>query len=442
MAIPETQNRSIKQDYIAAQAIAIVSPAFWAAQKRINDLLHRSLVHNGLTRGGEHETLTVPFLALFFAISVTVHGQQGGANGGHGSAPTPQLQPESQELKVDRNVRPVFLSGRVAFSDGSPPPEGVVIQRVCNGFTRNEAWTDDRGRFNFQLGKEAADLQDLSQDANADPNRVSSIGSPDRSALPTQPETTLSGCTLQASLPGYKSESFLMTSRDAAEKPDIGVIYLRRLGEVQGDVVSATTLMAPRPARRAFEKGESAAKKMRWDQAAEDFREALKSYPQYAAAWYDLGQTLEQLNAIPDSIAAFSEAVKIDAKFLKPYQSLVTLQIRQGDWTAAERYSAAWIAIDPVDYPQAYLLNAFARVKLNKLDDAERSAREGYRLDTQRRYPRMSWLLGFILAERREFAEAAQYLKQYLTLSPGASDASAVQQQVATLEKSAPRMSH
>ncbi len=378
-------------------------------------------------------------LALFVAISVTVNGQAGG---GHGSAPMPPLQPESQELNVNRNVRPVFLSGRVALSDGSPPPESVVIQRVCNGYTRNEGWTDERGRFNFQLGKESADLQDLSQDPNQDPNRVSSVGTLDRSALPTQPETTLSGCTLQAYLPGYKSESFLMTSRDAAEKPDIGVIYLRRMGEVRGELVSATTLMAPKPARKAFERGESAAKKMRWDEAARDFREALKSYPQYAIAWYDLGQTLQQLNAIPDSVAAFNEAVKIDAKFLKPYQSLVTLEVKLADWTAAERHSAAWIALDPVDYPQAYLLNAFARLKLNRLAEAELSAREGYRLDTQQRYPRMSWLLGFILAEKREFAEAARYLRQYLTLSPGAADAPAVQQQVATLEKSAPRTAH
>ena len=29
--------------------------------------------------------------------------------------------------------RPVFLSGKVVMEDGTPPPDAVIIERVCGG---------------------------------------------------------------------------------------------------------------------------------------------------------------------------------------------------------------------------------------------------------------------------------------------------------------------
>jgi len=60
--------------------------------------------------------------------------------------------------QTDRNQYPemqrvFFFSGKVMMDDGTPPPETAVIERVCNGVPRPEAYTDSKGRFNFQLGR-------------------------------------------------------------------------------------------------------------------------------------------------------------------------------------------------------------------------------------------------------------------------------------------------
>jgi len=58
--------------------------------------------------------------------------------------------------------RTFFFSGKVMLDDGTPPPEPVQIERVCNGVPRPEAWTDSKGRFSFQLGQNTAMMMDAS----------------------------------------------------------------------------------------------------------------------------------------------------------------------------------------------------------------------------------------------------------------------------------------
>src|SRR4051812_48405793 len=48
--------------------------------------------------------------------------------------------------------RPIFLSGKVMFDDGSQPTMDVRIERVCAGTPHVEAHTDSKGRFSFQVG--------------------------------------------------------------------------------------------------------------------------------------------------------------------------------------------------------------------------------------------------------------------------------------------------
>ena len=47
----------------------------------------------------------------------------------------------------------------------------------------------------------------------------------------------------------------------------------------------------------------------------------------------------------------------------------------------------------------------------------------------------MSLLLGVMLANRQEYAEAAEHLRSYLKAAPTASNADAVRQQLAEVEK-------
>src|SRR5262245_42938974 len=50
-------------------------------------------------------------------------------------------------------LRPLFVSGKVVLQDGIAPPDPVVIERVCNGVLRREGYTDFKGQFQFELGR-------------------------------------------------------------------------------------------------------------------------------------------------------------------------------------------------------------------------------------------------------------------------------------------------
>jgi hypothetical protein len=47
--------------------------------------------------------------------------------------------PRERQQFPDMMQRPIFLSGKVIMEDGTPPPDSVVIERVCNGMPRPEA---------------------------------------------------------------------------------------------------------------------------------------------------------------------------------------------------------------------------------------------------------------------------------------------------------------
>ena len=48
--------------------------------------------------------------------------------------------------------RPIYISGNVMISDGTPLPDRAKIERVCNGVAIPEAETDKKGRFSFEVG--------------------------------------------------------------------------------------------------------------------------------------------------------------------------------------------------------------------------------------------------------------------------------------------------
>jgi tetratricopeptide (TPR) repeat protein len=173
----------------------------------------------------------------------------------------------------------------------------------------------------------------------------------------------------------------------------------------------------------------------KWDAAATEFAKAVKIYPVFAIAWYQLGLARQSQNDAAGAIEAWKEAQKSDARYVKPYENLTVAADRRGDWAESEKYSHLWIQLDPEDFPGAYLFNAVANARLNKVEEAERAARAGLRLDKDQKIPRMNYVLGLILMDKKEYAESAQCFRKYLELAPNANDAAIVRQQLPKLEE-------
>jgi len=328
-----------------------------------------------------------------------------------------------------------FFSGRVMLDDGSPPADPVRIERVCEGQTTFEAWTDEQGRFGFKVEPVASDQAagDATQPAAQAPEM-------NRPTLPVSRYTIavtnlLRTCELQAVLPGFRSERVSMAIKSSLSDARVGTIILHPLSRASALTVSATTLEAPANARKAYEKGLAAMREQKWDAAAGDFTKAVGAYPKYAIAWYELGRARQNRKDLGGARDAWIAAQRSDPKYVKPYESLTALADRRGNWAEAEQYSRAWIQLDAEDFPGAYLLNALANARLHNMEAAERAAREGVRVDKDHRIPRLSYVLGVILMEKREFSESEKYLRTYLELVPKAQDAAQVRAQLIEIEK-------
>lgn len=330
--------------------------------------------------------------------------------------------------------RPLQFRGQVVLEDGSPAPAEVVIERVCNATPQAVTYTDPNGSFRFLVGDTAQmPVSDVSYPGSDRQVRARTAtgdwadGDSSRQAL--------IGCELRASLPGFRSDAVPLYRYGPYENDiNLGAIVLHKSSEVQGYTVSSTTAQAPRKARQAYEEGLKRVRNGKWDEAEVQLRRAVGEYPRYAVAWQALGEVLEAQQRRAEAREAYDRAVEADGSYLNPYLLIALLAARENDWQEMGSAADQIVRLNPFEFPQAYYLQTVARVNLNDLAGAERSARDAIEHNVQARFPHVEGLLGLMLAERGETAEASVHLKRYLEVSPEADDAEAIRQRLAEID--------
>ncbi len=393
------------------------------------------------------------FVLAFAAGSSLTLAQKGGIGAGSaGSSPSgggatrsplptttptiPSTGPTSPSTGSMSN--PVFLEGRVAFDDGSTPNTNIRIERVCAGTPRLEGHTDNKGRFYIQLGQNNAVDVDAADD-------TSGIRRPGQT--PGADSTTMSGrnfassnanlywnCDLRAAYPGYRSDEVSLSQRRSLDDPQVGTIILHRLANVKGSTISLTTQLAPKKAQKQYEKGLQLASKGKFEDAEKQFADATKEYPRYAVAWFALGEIQQRAGKPGDARSSYHAAIAADARYVSPYDQLALLAAQDGKWEDAAGFSKQVIELNPVEFPSSYWYNAIANFNLRKLSQADASARELLKLDTQHRYPEAEDLVAEISLQKGDVAGAVMHMKAYLTLAPTGKNAGAVRNALAKLQ--------
>lgn len=348
---------------------------------------------------------------------------------------------ESGPSRAD-NSRPIYISGKVAMEDGSAVPQNISIQRVCGGISKTVANTDSKGRFGFQWEDRSLTVTDAADAGTGPSGRAGSSGfggaqsTGGSSALAADPfGSRMMNCELRASLAGFTSDSIALINRRPGDTPDVGLIVLHRIGGVEGLSISLTSMLAPKNARKAYERGLQSRLKNRPAEAAKDFEKAVAIYPKYADAWVSLGKLRLEQQSVAPARAALLKAMDADPKLITPYVELGLLAARDANWQESGRYLDRAVALDPVDLPQAWYADAVAHYNLKNYDAAEKSARAAVKLDPRHANPRSEYLLGLVLAEKKDYAGAAGELATYLKLAPNAPDLAQAKEQLAQFEK-------
>jgi tetratricopeptide (TPR) repeat protein len=371
---------------------------------------------------------TVAFAQKGGAPSGGTGGTTSGGTGGRTTSPTttttsPTNTPNSNTNTPPTQPPPIFINGQVLMEEGGPPPDRVSIERVCSGGTYREGWTDSRGYFSIQLGAQNALFADASMDTS--PTMFGNNGMNSQGNSMSQNATSLNSlysCELRASLSGFHSESVSLATRRSMDNGDIGVIILRRMVKVDGYTTSATIVLAPKEARKAYEKGLGYIKKNKPDEAQTEFLHAVEIFPRHAGAWFELGKVYEQRNHLDEARDAYHKANAADGNFVNPYERLYLMALHDSKWADAADLTDKVMRLNPYDFPSSYFYNALANANLNRWDAAEKSAREAAKLRGTEAMPKSLFILGFVQANKGDLPGSVESLHSYLKTGPATAD--------------------
>ena len=358
---------------------------------------------------------------------------------------SPTAAPPNVDPSTPREDQVMFLLGRISTSDGTPVPNDAMVERICNNKVRQQVYTSPRGDFSMQLGARTGSFVDASGDLGSQTvvaNRDSTTGISKRDLM---------NCELRASVRGFHSPVISLVELDNfGGRIDVGNIVVQRGSKPEGTTLSAAAYKAPNEARRAYEKGLAAEKKANLGNARKSFELAVELYPQYASAWFALGNVLQKENHMDGARKAYTQATTIDNTFLPPFLSLASIAYTERNWPVLltltdhilehdplnHAYSTDYIVdLDSVNCTEAYFYNAVANFRLNQFEAAEKSGLKAEHVGLLTHRPQLHLLLGEIFARKNDYANAILQLQTYLELSPQAKNADQVRGQLDILQK-------
>jgi TolA-binding protein len=331
-------------------------------------------------------------IKLAVLISTFVAGAVIGFAQGPGMArpsPPPPTKDPNGNLKAGdtSSSGEAVARGQIALADGAVPERLVQIFAVCGGDQKFIAIADSKGRFSFNPG------------------------------VLSETQAT-KGCVLRATLEGYRSETKPLADVKPNASTKLGKIVLQPLSSDTNGLTSVTGAQANKAAKKAYDKSLDEAAKQSWSEAKASLLKATAAYPDYSDAWLSLGIMEQSAGDRDGAQKSFAESARADGKFAVPLILTAALDALRGDWQATVEHSQKAIDLNPSAFPQAYELNALGNLNLKKVDAVEKSAAEGLKLDTEQRYPELEYLLGVVLAAKRDLDGATKHLQAYIDQSP------------------------
>ena len=213
------------------------------------------------------------------------------------------------------------------------------------------------------------------------------------------------------------------------------------LSLVRSPVVAATALAVPAEAKKEYMAGCAALRKKKITSAEKHLRNAVEKYAQYSAAWTTLGQVLAAEKHNDEARGACSQGLAVEPSYVPAYLCLAGIAAQEEAWGEVLQFSSQALQLDPMTTAIAYLYNAAANLKTNKLDEAEKSALRAVAIDKNNSEPRVHFMLAQIYEAKGERGKEVAELREYLKFAKNPEDVADVKQCLSQLEKADARRS-
>ena len=237
------------------------------------------------------------------------------------------------------------LLGKVLVEGQPVLWEPVFVSIVCHDKVVNTARTDPKVNFAFTTVRGVVTAQ-------ADAER--------------QMKMYYEGCKVEASLTGFHSDALIITERNLREEPELGTIWLHSNGRAIGTVLSTTSGALPKKAEKLFEEAHAAMLEQNRGRAQSDLEKAIREYPQFAEAWFQLGK-LQMSASAQSARESFSKAAAADPRFILPYEELAQLAVQEEKWAEVLANTGRASATGPVWHTASLVLRRASQLSGRKL---------------------------------------------------------------------------
>ncbi|HXM98005.1 MAG TPA: tetratricopeptide repeat protein [Candidatus Dormibacteraeota bacterium] len=196
--------------------------------------------------------------------------------------------------------------------------------------------------------------------------------------------------------------------------------------------VATVDLKIPKQARKEFDKASKAMADHDWAKALEKLNEAIAIYPQYAAAYNNLGVVYGQLNDSMHEHEALQNAIRLNDHFAPAFVNLAKLSLREHDSSHAEALLEDAVRLEPADVQNIMLL-AEAQLLNKHFDAAVASARKVHAMSGE--HPAVVHYIAARALERQNRPkEALAELRLFLTEEPQGPRSDQVRGEIAQIQ--------
>jgi len=333
--------------------------------------------------------------------------------------------------------RPINMSGKVALAEGGALPRKAEIELVCPPNAQIQGRTDTKGGFNVQLGLDRfLGNADASMSTPASKSGFGGQLSAGRTISQVDGARVISliGCFLRASLPGYKSDTYdLNDIRVGDVNTNVGTLLLRKAGGGPATAVDVAPLVGAGDASRSLDVARALIGKRQYADAEKELDRLIQLFPDYAAAWQQLGDVLLFENRNADARQAYLAAIAHDSAYAAPHLSLARLSSAEKNWQDALDESDALLKLDSAS-SRAYYYKAVAQYNLTDYDKAFACAQQAVKLDAAHETPLAELLLGLLYSMRGDDKTAAEQFQDYLLHAPAGANVDEARKRLAEAE--------
>ena len=294
------------------------------------------------------------------------------------------------------NTTSIIMEGTIAMIDGSAPPKQAAVERVCSDAgSQSGPLADKKGNYVWRQ-----ELDPMAERA----------------------------CFIQATLAGFTSSRFEMSSIPLSAYTGSGVLKIPTLMLSPRDSGELTTIFFPMDSEvpgkvsKAWKAGRESLRSDNIPGAIPHFQEVVAGAPKFADAWNILGALYEQQHTYDKARDALQHAISVNPKLLSSYVRMARVCDESFDWDGAAKAADVLLKADQRFYPEIYLHQAIARLGLKDLDGAESSVNTALSLDAAHRMPRAEYVLGRILQAKGDINGAKEHIAKYLQMDPGVQD--------------------